>query len=124
MPSADDFLIREATPEDAAVLAHFLSAFNGEPVDAAAALRRMTAAHATETIFFAVLADVSVGFCSVRIQPFLSGDEPYAEITELYVEPEWRRRGIGQALMHAAEGLAHRRGGAQSWSCSSARGMP
>jgi ribosomal protein S18 acetylase RimI-like enzyme len=39
--------------------------------------------------------------------------EPYAELTELYVEPGWRRMGIAKALMTFAEDLARQSGAAE-----------
>jgi ribosomal protein S18 acetylase RimI-like enzyme len=44
-----------------------------------------------------------VGFACVRIVPALAEGHPHAEPTELYLRPEWRRRGVGRQLVAAAE---------------------
>jgi ribosomal protein S18 acetylase RimI-like enzyme len=36
--------------------------------------------------------------------------DPYAELTELYVDPSFRRRGLGRALIGYAEQLARAHG--------------
>lgn len=106
--------VRPAGEGDAGALARLLTDFNGTPVDAAAALRRLRAAAGVET---ALVAEADggrvVGFASVRVVPYLSDDRPYAELTELYVAPAWRRRGVARALLAAAEALARARGAGQ-----------
>jgi ribosomal protein S18 acetylase RimI-like enzyme len=64
-----------------------------------------------------VVADIPLdgqvgGFACVRVVPCLLYAEPYAELTELYVEPAFRRRGLGRALIAHAEQLARARGAA------------
>lgn len=75
-----------------------------------AAARRLQAVSGLETVYLAEVGGEVAGFCSVRIQPFLSEDSPYAELTELYVDPAFRRRGVARALIRRAEELARRRG--------------
>jgi (aminoalkyl)phosphonate N-acetyltransferase len=43
--------------------------------------------------------NVPVGFGSCHVQELLHHAGPVAEIQELYVQPYWRGRGIGQALI-------------------------
>jgi ribosomal protein S18 acetylase RimI-like enzyme len=52
------------------------------------------------------------GFACLRVVPCVLYAEPYAELTELYVEPEFRRQGVGRALIAYAEQLARARGAA------------
>lgn len=104
-------IIREAQVADAALLAPLLAEFNEEPQLTTAQLeRRLLAIQATETVLLAFVAGEAAGFCSLRIQPFLSSDRPYAEVTELFVRPAMRRQGIAAALMERAGTLAAERG--------------
>jgi ribosomal protein S18 acetylase RimI-like enzyme len=62
-----------------------------------------------------ILAEIdgrSAGFANLRLLPQLWYAEPYAEVTELYVEENFRRLGVGRTLITYAEKLA-REGGAQ-----------
>ena len=52
----------------------------------------------------------AAGFACLRVVPNLFYPNPYAELTEWYVEPDCRRRGIGQALVAYAEKLAEEQG--------------
>jgi GNAT superfamily N-acetyltransferase len=103
-------VIRVARPEDAPALARLLEAFNGPVVSSEQALSRLRAIEGLETVFLAEIDGTPAGLASVRIVPFLSDDVPYAELTELYVEPDYRRRGVGRALMTWVEALARQRG--------------
>jgi len=102
--------IRPATAADAEAVAALLTDFNEVHTDAVAAARRMAAMQGTETVLLALRDGVAVGLCSLHVVPFLSADHPYAEVTELYVAPEHRRRGIARRLMAAAEELARSQG--------------
>jgi ribosomal protein S18 acetylase RimI-like enzyme len=42
----------------------------------------------------------------VRVIPYLDQDTPYAEVTQLYVRPGYRRHGVASRLVAAAEELA------------------
>ena len=61
-------------------------------------------------MFLAEAGGRLVGFASLRLVPYLSDDVPLAELTELYVDTSYRRRGIGRALVARVEALAHERG--------------
>jgi ribosomal protein S18 acetylase RimI-like enzyme len=103
-------MIRLATPDDAAALTRLLEAFNGPPLSEAQTRWRLLAIEGVETVFLAVVEGEAAGFASLRLVPYLSDDVPRAELTELYVEPVYRRRGIGRALVQQAEVLAIERG--------------
>jgi ribosomal protein S18 acetylase RimI-like enzyme len=50
------------------------------------------------------------GFACLRLVPHLQGDAPYAELTDLYVDPPFRRRGVAKALMTEVETVAQAAG--------------
>jgi ribosomal protein S18 acetylase RimI-like enzyme len=103
-------MIRLATPDDAAALTRLLEAFNGPTLAEAQTRRRLLAIEGVETVFLAVVEGEAAGCASLRVVPFLSDDVPRAELAELYVDPPYRRRGIGGALVRYAEALAIERG--------------
>jgi ribosomal protein S18 acetylase RimI-like enzyme len=103
-------IIRPATPADAGDLACMNAAFNGVSESAAQIAARLAACADIETAILAELDGQISGFACVRVVPCVLYAEPYAELTELYVEPAFRRRGLGRALIAYAEQLAHARG--------------
>lgn len=103
-------VISEATPADARALAGLLEIFNKVTTTAEMAARRIGVLKGLETVFLAFVDGVAVGLCSVRIVPNLSDDRPYAEVAELFVLSEHRRKGIARALMERAEALAAAKG--------------
>ena len=103
-------IIRIATPTDAGVLARMNAAFNGVFDSAAQIAARLAACAEVESALVAELDGQIGGFACVRVVPCVLYAEPYAELTELYVEPAFRRRGLGRALIAYAEQLAHARG--------------
>jgi ribosomal protein S18 acetylase RimI-like enzyme len=105
-----EIAIRVATAADAIELARLNAAFNGgEEPPSALAERLKDPAH-TETALLAEIAGRAIGFAGLRISPGLFYVEPRAELTELYVLPEYRRRGAGRALTAYAEEVAHAAG--------------
>jgi ribosomal protein S18 acetylase RimI-like enzyme len=55
------------------------------------------------------------GFASLKLTHCLGEDVPYAEVSELFVAPLLRRRGVGTALLSHLEQRA-RAAGATGWS--------
>jgi ribosomal protein S18 acetylase RimI-like enzyme len=106
-------IIRLATPADAGELARMNAAFNGVFDSAAQIAARLAACADIETAILAELDGQVGGFACVRVVPCVLYAEPYAELTELYVEPALRRRGLGRALIAYAEQLARERGAAE-----------
>lgn len=97
--------IREATPEDAAAIAQLLHAFNSEYEMETAAVAELTR-HAErmlrEGAMTALLGgEEPVGLALLRFRPSVWSAQQEAYLQELYVVPDCRRRGIGQALMEA-----------------------
>ena len=103
--------VREASPEDAADLARMLDLFDtmGATPDQVAA--RMLTCQNVLTTFIGELDGQPVGFACLRLIPHLQGDEPYAELTDIYVDAPFRRQGVARALIARVE-LAARAGGA------------
>jgi GNAT superfamily N-acetyltransferase len=59
-----------------------------------------------ERVFVADAGERALGFVSLRLAPYMDQDVPYAEVTQLFVEPEARRSGVGLVLMDAAAAFA------------------
>ena len=106
----DHAYVRAAVPEDAAAISALLYDFNGEALQPEALSRRMAEAEGLETAFLAELAGEPAGLLVLCIVPTLSDAEDRAEITELYVRPSARRKGIGRCLVETALRYAQQRG--------------
>jgi ribosomal protein S18 acetylase RimI-like enzyme len=102
--------IRNATPADAPALARMNTAFNGVSDPAEQIAARLAACADFETPILAELDRQAIGFACVRVVPCVLYAEPYAELTELFVERAYRHQGIGRALIERAEQLARARG--------------
>lgn len=104
---APDIAVREATPSDAASIADLL-AHLGYPADAAALPARLAAiAAAGGTILLAWPAHgAAVGLVGLQTFPVLHAAAPVAYVTALVVAPSAQGRGIGRALVAAAEDRA------------------
>jgi len=103
---------RAATADDTRTLARLNRDFNGgdEPTEHLA--QRMRDPQRVETPILAEIDGVAVGFAALRLVPCVFYPDPYAELTELYVDPEHRQRGVGRALIAHAERLAQAGGAA------------
>lgn len=106
-------VIRAATVDDAPELARLNTVFNGGDESPDALADRLADPTGTETALLAEADGQAVGFAGLRISPGLFYREPRAELTELYVEPEHRRQGVGRALVVRAEQIAYAAGATQ-----------
>ncbi|HQV69591.1 MAG TPA: GNAT family N-acetyltransferase [Thermoflexales bacterium] len=102
--------IHQATPSDAPALAALNAAFNDVYDPAETIAQRMAGAGHVETAFIALVDGETAGFVCVRIAPCLLYAQPHAELTELFVLPKFRWRGVAGALAKHAEQLARERG--------------
>ncbi len=100
---------RIATPADAVDFVRLNAAFNEVTLTREQAEANLSTG--ADRVILAIAEGNAVGFAGVLIVPRACYAEPYAEVTELYVDPIYRRQGAAQALMRHAEQLA-REGGA------------
>ena len=103
---ADTAVIRVAQPEDAQELARLNAAFNGVYESPEIIKARLAHPARVETPLIALAGARAVGFAALRLVPCIFYAETHAELTELYIDPGWRRRGIGRRLIALAEKLA------------------
>ena len=105
--------IRVARANDAVEIARLNLAFNGvtDPPEAYAA--RLADPRRVDHPILALLDERAVGLANLRLAPNVFYAEPYAELSELFVEEAHRRQGIARALIQAAERLAVESGARQ-----------
>ena len=98
--------ILPASAADAAELARLNGLFNGATLTPAEQAEHLRAAASTERALLAWVDGRAVGFTCLRFARLITTALPYAEVTELFVEEAFRRRGIARALLAEAEVLA------------------
>ena len=98
--------IRQATPEDATELARMLDLFDRSGATPEQLAARMLACQNVLTTFIGEIDSQVVGFACLRLIPHLQGDEPYAELTDIYVDAPFRRQGVARALIAHVEAAA------------------
>jgi GNAT superfamily N-acetyltransferase len=99
--------------EGIAQLVRLNALFNGASDTPEQIATRLTDPRRVETIFLAEINIRIVGFAALRVVPCVFFAEPYAELTELYVEESGRRQGVGRALIAHVEKLAREAGARQ-----------
>jgi ribosomal protein S18 acetylase RimI-like enzyme len=102
--------VRQATPDDAPDLTRLLDLFDRQGATPAQVAARMRACATVLTTFLGVLDGRPVGFACLRLVPHIQGDEPYAELTDIYVDAPVRRRGLARALIARVETAARAAG--------------
>lgn len=103
--------IRDARPGDAEALAALVAEL-GYPDEPAAVARRVErlAADPSSRVFVAEDAGELVGVAALTVMPLLHEDGAWMRISAFVVGAEHRRRGIGRALLAAAEAEGRARG--------------
>jgi len=96
-------MIRPAQPSDAAELHKLNELFNGEGTNTLIDIEGKLNSSREELIYVADDGEKLVGFCCGHIISSICYPGDYAEITELYVIDEFRRKGIGKQLIHFIE---------------------
>ena len=107
---------RIAESTDAAGMAELVrmnTLFNGASDSAEQIAARLKDPRRVETVILAETDDRIVGFAALRIVPCVFYSEPYAELTELYVDEDSRRHGVGRALVTHIEKMARESGARQ-----------
>ncbi|HML49112.1 MAG TPA: GNAT family N-acetyltransferase [Clostridia bacterium] len=111
--------IRRAAAEDAGTLHRFIEALEGAAIDRWRFDELYFENLRSEDIVYllALEAGEPVGFASLHVQRLLHHAAKIAEIQEIYVDPAYRKLGIGRALFQAARQEAEGRGCAQLEVC-------
>lgn len=102
--------IRLAEPEDAVALAALNRDFNGSPVTSGQIESLLRSGTDPEVVLVAEVEGCVAGFACLRTMSSVCYPHPWAELTELYVQPSHRRCGIGRALVQEAERVARAQG--------------
>ena len=105
--------VRRATPNDVTDLARMLHLFDSMGATPEQVAARMLACQNVLTTFIGEMDGQPVGFACLRLVPHLQGDEPYAELTDIYVDAPFRRRGVARALIAQVEAAAQAAGGSE-----------
>ena len=103
--------IRRVTVEDSEAVAHLVSHL-GYPATSTQVPKRLSSILHDEDYDTLVACDdgLIVGFIGTRIGRAYESDDPYGQIMALVVAADHQRRGIGRALMQAAESTLAERG--------------
>src|SRR5919202_1915532 len=102
--------VRQATPDDAPDLARLLDLFDRMGATPEQVAARLRACQNVLTTFLGERDGQPVGFACLRLVPHLQGDEPYAELTDIYVDAPFRRQGVARALIAHVEMAAEAAG--------------
>jgi len=95
--------IRLAQPSDATQLHKLNELFNGDGTNTLDNIEGKLNSSREELVYVADDGERLVGFCCGHIISSVCYPVDYAEITELYVIDECRRRGIGKQLIYFIE---------------------
>ena len=110
-----DDAVRAARPTEAEVVAHLLDAFNREYATPTPGTRvlaaRLGRLLARDDVIALLAGDPPTGVGLLTLRPNVWYDGPVGLLDELYVVPDRRGRGLGSALLGAAEQAVRSRGG-------------
>ena len=105
--------VRKATPADATELTRMLDLFDHFGATPAQVSTRMLACQHVLTTFLGEIDGHLVGFACLRLVPHIQGDEPYAELTDIYVDAPMRRQGVARILIAQIEAAARAAGASE-----------
>lgn len=103
-------LTRVATSADMQDLARLNAEFNGSSAPPEYLAKRLADPSCVEQPLLAEIDGYIVGFAALRIVPCLFYANPHGELTELFVEEQYRWMGVGQELLSLAEKIAKEKG--------------
>ena len=101
-------MIRTATVNDAEQLNILNIEFNGENEAGIDNIRDSLMNNKQETVIVSQEDDTLVGFVCVQLKKSFCYDDYMPEITEVYVKPEYRKRGIAGEMISFAEEYCRR----------------
>jgi GNAT superfamily N-acetyltransferase len=107
-----EITIRRAAPADAGAIHRLNAAFDDVRATPEYIARFLATSPEMERLYVAEVGGEVVGMAGLRLLPCACDPEPYAELTELFVDESARRGGVGRALVRAVEDAA-RAGGAR-----------
>lgn len=96
-------MIRIATVNDAEQLNILNNEFNGEGETSIANIRNSLMHNKQEVVIVAEEDNLLVGFVCVQLKKSFCYDDYMPEITEVYVKPEYRKRGVASEMITFAE---------------------
>jgi ribosomal protein S18 acetylase RimI-like enzyme len=107
---ADPVLIRLAQASDCGEIARLNALFNGVEAPPASYAKRLADPRRVDLPILAESGGSAIGLASLRLAPSVFYAQPYAELSELFVEVAHRGQGIGSRLVAFAESLARQAG--------------
>ncbi len=96
-------MVRIATVNDAEQLNILNNEFNGEGETSIDNIRESLINNVQEVVIVADEDEILVGFVCVQLKKSFCYDEYMPEITEVYVQPTYRKRGIASEMITFAE---------------------
>ena len=105
--------VRQAASDDAPELARMLDLFDRMGATPEQVAGRMIACQNVLTTFLSDMDGQPAGFACLRLVPHIQGDEPYAELTDIYVDAPFRRHGVARALIARVEEAANAAGASE-----------
>lgn len=89
--------------------------FNGKGCNTVSTVKKSLEENGNEIVCLAEQEGRGAGFCCARVMRSVCYADAYAEITELYVRREHRRKGIGKGLISFVEELCRKRYGVEEF---------
>lgn len=89
--------LRWATAKEALDLAKLNNEFNGVGITEKEIIENLS--YSNELVALAYINDVGIGFACAQYYKSICYSHPYAEITEMFVKEDARRRGIATLLL-------------------------
>ena len=96
-------MVRIATVKDAEQLNSLNNEFNGEGETSIGNIRNSLMNNKQEIVIVADDEDMLVGFVCVQLKKSFCYDDYMPEITEVYVKPTYRKRGVASEMITFAE---------------------